>query len=253
MSSKGSVQLQYCKFLVDEEPYCIWDWDLAQQNLDFIESMRPEYFDNVVLHNVKQLEEKEKNFAALSIRLAYFHGMETFFSLICATLQAPGCVVGWLQKYKPSRLRKMIIDINSNSGQNIKTKKGLHQFSWDMLSNTFNSFKLEDREKEKEIKVRFGEFWKRLAEEFVDEKLSAEYNSLKHGLRIKPGGFHMAFGIEKEFGVSPLLKNLFRWVEMNLVLRFLCRRKYAKKGFRMENTIFGLRNIGILSKMHGVD
>ncbi len=193
--------MQHSKFLVYDKPNCIWDWDLMQQNLDFIESMRPEYFDNVVLHNVKQLEEKEKNLAALSIRLAYFHGMETFFSLICATLQAPECVVGWLQKYSANSLRNMVIKINSE--QNIITKNGPHQFSWEDLSNTFNSFKLEDRDKEQEIKDRFGKLWKRLAAEFVDEKLIAEYNSLKHGLRIEPGGFHMAIGQEKEFGVSP--------------------------------------------------
>jgi len=107
--------------------------------------MRPEYFVNVALHNDKQLEENEKNFAALSIRLAYFHGIETFFSLICATLQAPECVVGWLRKYSVNSLRKMVEDINS--GQNIKTKNGPHQFSYEELSNTFNSFKLKDREK----------------------------------------------------------------------------------------------------------
>ena len=193
--------MQYSKFVVYDKPYCIWDLDLSQKNLDFIESMSPEYFNNVALHNVKQLEEEEKNLAALSIRLAYFHGMETFFSLICATLQAPECIVGWLQKYSGNSLRKMVIDINA--GQNILTKKGPNQFSWEELSNTFNSFKLEDGEKEHEIKARFGEFWKRLAAEFVDEKLIFEYNSIKHGLRIGPGGFHMAIGQEKEFGVSP--------------------------------------------------
>jgi hypothetical protein len=200
-ATKEGGQLQYNKFLVYDKPYCIWDWDLVQQNIDFIESMRPEYFDNVALHNVKQLEGKEKNLAALSIRLAYFHGMETFFSLICATLQASECVVGWLQKYSANSLRKMVIDINN--GQDIMTKKGPHQFSWEYLSNSFNSFELEDKEKEQEIKVRFGKLWKNLATEFVDEKLIAEYNSLKHGLRIEPVGFHLAIGQEKEFGVSP--------------------------------------------------
>lgn len=193
--------MEYCKFVVYDEPYCIWDLDLAQKNLDFIESMRPEYFKNVALHNVKHLEDKEKNLAALSIRLAYFHGMETFFSLICATLQAPECVVGWLQKYPPGSLQKMVKDINN--GRDIKTKKGPHQFSWEYLSNTFNSFELEDKEKEQEIKVKFGKFWKSLATEFVDEKLISEYNNIKHGLRIEPGGFHMAIGQEKEFGVPP--------------------------------------------------
>jgi len=193
--------LQNCKFIIYDKPYCIWDLDLSQKNLDFIESMSPEYFNNVALHNVKQLEEEEKNLAALSIRLAYFHGMETFFSLICATLQAPECIVGWLQKYSANSLRKMIIDINA--GQNILTKNGPNQFSWEELSNTFNSFKLEDADKEHEIKARFGEFWKRLAVEFIDEKLITEYNNIKHGLRINPRGFHMAIGLEKEFGVSP--------------------------------------------------
>ena len=251
--------MQYSKFLVYDKSYCIWDWDLVQQNLDFIESMRPEYFVNVALHNDKQLEEKEKNFAALSIRLAYFHGMETFFSLICATLQAPECVVGWLQKYSVNSLRKMVEDINS--GQNIKTKKGPHQFSYEELSNTFNSFKLEDREKEHEIKARFGEFWKKLAVEFVDEKLNAEYNSLKHGLRIEPGGFHMAMGQEKEFGVSPPPNEFISMGGNEFGSSFFIQEEICQKGvpnrkyhFRVKKysvnwdpTIIGIRVI-LLSK-----
>lgn len=168
----------------------------------FIESMMPEYFDNVVLHSGKQLEEEEKNLAALSIRLAYFHGMETFFSLVCATLQASECVVGWLQKYQVVDLRDMIKDIDS--GEDIWTKGGPTQFSWEELSNVFNSFKLEDAEKEEKIKTEFAKFWKRLASEFLDEKSSAEYNNIKHGLRVQSAGVHVDMWQEREFGVSPL-------------------------------------------------
>lgn len=197
--------MEYSKFVVYKEPYCVWDFDLNQTNLEFIKSMRPEYFDNVVLHNSKQLEEEEKNLAALSIRLAYFHGMETLFSLICATLQAPECVVGWLQKYTVNGLRNMIKDIDSE--QDIWTKRGPTKFSWEELSNAFNSFKLEDVGKEQKIKAEFGKFWKKLAAEFQDKKSSDEYNNIKHGLRIQSGGVHVAMGEEREFGVSPPPEN----------------------------------------------
>jgi hypothetical protein len=202
--------------------------DLAQKNLDFIESMRPEYFNYVAHHNFKMLEGKEKNLAALSIRLAYFHGMETFFALICATLQAPECVVGWLQKYEIGSLRNMVKDIDN--GRNIKRKKEPYHFSWEYLSKTFNCFQLEDKEKEQEIKVGYGKFWKILATEFIDEKRISEYNNLKHGLRIEPVGFEMFIAEEKECGVSPPFNEAISMGGSEFGSSFLIRNKICENG-----------------------
>ncbi len=49
----------------------------------------------------------------------------------------------------------------------------------------------------------FGDFWERLASEFLEQNRIDEYNSLKHGLRVSSGGFGLSFGVEHEFGVPP--------------------------------------------------
>ncbi|WP_319508143.1 hypothetical protein [uncultured Methanolobus sp.] len=196
------MDLEYYQFVVYNEPYCIWDVDLGQINLEFINSMEPEYFKNVVVHNSKQLEGEERNLAAISIRLAYFHSLETFFSLICAALQAPRCVVGWLQKYPPGSLQKMVKDIDN--GKSIMAVNKSQAVSWNDLSTSIlNNLVLEDKDKEKEIKVKFGKLWGKLATEFTNETLTSEYNNLKHGFRIRSGGFHMSVAEEKDIGVSP--------------------------------------------------
>ena len=49
----------------------------------------------------------------------------------------------------------------------------------------------------------YAKLWQKLAHEFLDEVHIQEYNSLKHGFRIKSGGFALAVGKEHEYGVPP--------------------------------------------------
>ena len=60
---------------------------------------------------------------------------------------------------------------------------------------------LSDKEKEAEIKSAFGSFWKSLASDYLDPGLRDEFNSLKHGLRVQPGGFRVAFGLQESPGI----------------------------------------------------
>ncbi|KGK98542.1 hypothetical protein LI82_06605 [Methanococcoides methylutens] len=220
--------MQYYKFVVYDEPYCIWDVDLAQVNLEFIESMKPEYFENVVQNNLELLESEEKNLAAISIRLTYFHAMETFFSLLCATLQASNCVVAWLQKYPPGSLQKMVKDIGD--GKEIMTGLGKQQLSWEDLSNTLNSFVLEDKDKETKVKTKFTKLWRILADDFTNETLVSEYNNLKHGFRIRPGGFHLSMATENIHGVSPPPEDFKSMGRSEFGTSFFMRENICQKG-----------------------
>lgn len=231
-------------FMVYDEPYCIWDSDLKKINLDFINSMNPEYFENVVVHNFEQIEGDKKDLAAISIRLAYFHGMETFFSLICAALQAPECIIGWLQKYPPGSLQKMVKDINSGIG--IKTRSELHKKSWEEISvAVLNYLVLEDKEKEKEIKEKFGIFWNELSKEFTDELLTSEYNNLKHGFRIHSSGFYLSMGLEKECGVSPPLDEFVSMGGNEFGTSFFMQENICEKGVPNGKYHFRVRQYNV--------
>jgi len=60
---------------------------------------------------------------------------------------------------------------------------------------------LDDKEKESSIKSSFAQLWARLAGQLLDQDFRQEYNSIKHGLRVRPGGFYLAFGAESTPGV----------------------------------------------------
>jgi hypothetical protein len=194
-------------FVVGEEPYCVWEWDLKERNLEFIGGLNPDFFKHIVGLNRENLDAEENQVAALAIRMAYFHGLETLFSLICATIQAPDCVVGWLQKYRLWQLRDLIKSISNQDS--IMTKLQFKKISWLGISNLVNSFKLEDEEKTRRIKEEFGNLWKRLADEILHKDYRFEYNSIKHGLRVVPGGVTVSIGEEKEYGVPPPREEFF--------------------------------------------
>jgi hypothetical protein len=61
---------------------------------------------------------------------------------------------------------------------------------------------MDDKKREREIKDGFGDLWGRFASDFLNEKQNQEYNSLKHGLRLRPGGFTLAVGTEETPGVG---------------------------------------------------
>src|SRR5690349_21028069 len=93
---RGMEDIYYVPFVVNEKPFCVWEWDLPQRNLDFIGSLDAEYFEYVAKISARELEGEDCQRAAVTIRAAYSHGLETLFALLFAALQAPACMVGWI-------------------------------------------------------------------------------------------------------------------------------------------------------------
>ena len=190
--------MQHYPFVVDETPYCLWDWDLKRETLVYLDSLDPTYFAAVGLLLAPGLELPQKNQAALGIRLAYFQALESFFALLAATVQAPHAPLGWLVKYKNIELRSLIEKIES--GQPVKTRLTARA-TWEELSAAINGFQLDDPHREDEIRQGFARVWGRCAREFVSDRAGSEYNSIKHGLRVHSSGFSVSVGIEKKPGV----------------------------------------------------
>lgn len=75
----------------------------------------------------------------------------------------------------------------------------MKEASWKGIVNLiFHNFTLEDDEQASKIKSNFAQLWQRFASQFLDKKNRDEYNSIKHGLRLNPGGFKLALGIQKD-------------------------------------------------------
>ena len=54
----------------------------------------------------------------------------------------------------------------------------------------------------------FADLWLKFAGDFTDKLNAKEYNSIKHGLRVRSGGFSLKIGREHEYGVPPPEKEM---------------------------------------------
>lgn len=246
--------MQYSKFVVDETPWCAWDWDLKKQNLNFIEGVDPTYFEYLAQVYVNSPDADKEHKAALALRTAYSHGIETFFSFLFAALQAPDCVIGWVHKYQISDLKSLIEKVNHR--QHIYTKVYIDPITWKNITNALLVFSLDDKDKEKRIKQKFAIAWQKLADDFLASHFIPEYNSIKHGFRARPGGIQVAFGTENEPGIPAPPENMRLWGKSEFGSTFFTveildnsKRNFRllrhSRGWQLENFYYGLHFISL--------
>lgn len=174
-------------FFVGDVPYAVWEWNMPERNLEFVRGIEHEYFEYVAATHLENLKGERRHLAALSIRAAYFHGLETFLTLICAAIQAPGCVPAWIQRCSTLQLRNLVTQISSGACVVINPLK-LRPISWNSLAEKIINFSdIEDQELA-EIRSDFAGLWTRLAGDWLTQIGNDEYNSIKHGLRVRTGG-----------------------------------------------------------------
>jgi hypothetical protein len=192
--------IQRIRFAVNETPYCFWSLDAIGQDLEFINKIDPRYFEHIAELHGESLEGDQKQYAAAAIRIAYSQGLETLFAFLCAVAQAPDCVMGWFLKYQNRDLYDVVRKINDR--QAIYKKLRCDRVTWKKIAElVFSSLKTGDDEKDKAICDNFARLWRRFASDFLNKHHELEYNSIKHGLRAKLGGFYLALGAEDTPGV----------------------------------------------------
>ena len=107
------------RFVIDEHPCCVWDWDPKQHNDMFIENFQPTYFRYIAEALAASVTDDNEQLFAIATRSTYSQALETLFALVGATLQAPDYVLGWLLHYRPDQLKSLIEKICV--GEPIKT------------------------------------------------------------------------------------------------------------------------------------
>ncbi len=191
--------MQSSIFLVNEEPYCIWEVDILERNNKFLDGIDTGYFNYIIETNSNVDDEKR---ASIVLRSTLYHAMETMFSLLGAYMQAPDCTYAWIAKCSNTQLRDLIEKINTPNND-VFTKLNIDEVSWNSLAKSIFQCYLPGTERNKETVEEFASFWARTAGEFTKKNHINEYNSLKHGFRVRSGGFSLAIGVEHEYGVSP--------------------------------------------------
>ena len=185
--------------MVHQEPYCLWGQDIKERNVEFLKGLDTEYFDFLTTLGLEADDEKR---ASVLLSTTLHHATETLFSLIGAYVQAPDCVYAWMAKCQNSQLRNLVSDIASGD-ETIVRKLKIRSLSWQEISNSICNYLPYDEPKKMAIASGFARAWSRLANEFTDELQIDQYNSLKHGLRVRSGGFKLAVGSEPAPGVKP--------------------------------------------------
>lgn len=185
--------------VVNDEPYNIWDVNIAERNKEYLEGIDVDYFQ--YLNETYQKSDDEKR-SSIALRASLHHAIETLFSLIGALLQAPTAVYAWMPKCSNSDLRSIVKRINDKD-DTLFIRYRFPRPSWKAISDVVFQWYLPGTDKQKRTIDLFAVLWQRLSYEFQDQNHIHEYNSIKHGFRIKSGGFALAFGEEKEYGVAP--------------------------------------------------
>ncbi len=185
--------------VVNDEPYCIWDVNIPERNEEYLKGIDVDYFQ--YLNETYQKSNDEKR-ASIALRASLHHATETLFSLIGALLQAPRAVYAWVPKCSNSDLRDILKRINSKDAT-LFIRYRFPRLSWKAISEVVFQCYLPGTDKQKRTVKLFAELWQRLSYEFEDQNHINEYNSIKHGFRIRSGGFSLAIGKEKEYGVAP--------------------------------------------------
>jgi len=197
------MPIQNVIVMVDEEPYCFWSLNPQGENLEYLNSINGRYFEdmgNVLLEEFGKREDK-LNISTM-MRINYYHALETLFSYLCALVQAPDYVVGWIQMASTPNLKHVVARIDSHD-DSIKRTLNIDAISWEELAKQVLQASDRDSEQVNLNILKFGEFWNRLASEFLQEASRNEYNAMKHGLRLQSGGYSLSFGPETEPGVLP--------------------------------------------------
>jgi hypothetical protein len=179
-------------FGVGEKLHCLWDCNIPALNLEFLNSIDHEYFKYLAEIHSGSLTSPHKLRAAIALHTAYFHGLETLFSLIFAGLHAPSVIPAWILKCRTEELRNLVATVNSKQqAPNVRIR--FEDYSWKSISALFNGVALDGNNEQEKAVDDLGKLWQMFAGDYADSFAVDAYNSFKHGFRVKLGGMKIAF------------------------------------------------------------
>lgn len=176
---------------------CVWGWDLQEREKIFINGVDEKYFDYVAKKFIADLDGESAQHAATAIRASYALCLETLFTLVGSCMQAPGCAAAWSLKAWPKHIR-LVCNSLRQGYWNLPTPWNINSHNFDFLKFSqmlIQYTKWSESEHDNTAKI-FSDLLIMLCDEYLDEKNSQEYNSIKHGFRARSGGFRLSVGIE---------------------------------------------------------
>jgi hypothetical protein len=201
-SPEGTPLIHHTVFLVGDCPHCVWGDTIEETNRRYLEGIDPDYHDYLALTHHKHLRlRKDRQRAALALRTHYHHGLETLFSLAGALLQAPAAVPAWMQLCGTDTLPKIVREVQS--GSFTRTMLPIREITWQSIAAFVHQWDGSPPQRKADTIEHFSRVWSRFASDFLDLHRANEYNGIKHGLRVRSGGFGLRVGMEHTYGVAP--------------------------------------------------
>jgi hypothetical protein len=188
----GELRLYRAPFVTFERPHCVWEYDLPEVVLDFLAELDPKYFETIAEMHAERIRATPCQVSATALRGLYFQGLETLFALTGALIQAPTAVPAWLVRYKNEQLEALIRSISESRPVLAHLHHKLN--SWEDLAGVVFRPMDADQSVKDEAARSTARMWRLFAEDFLDPIRKIEYNSIKHGMRIRQGGFRIAIG-----------------------------------------------------------
>ena len=191
--------MQSSVFAVNDEPFCLWEVDLERRVHSFLDGIDVDFFEYTLQTHLQTEDEKR---ALVAIRFSLHHATEAMFSLLGAFIQAPDCPYAWIAKCSNGELRKFTERVNRNDPELI-SKLNIPVVSWQSVGTAIFATYKPGTERQTSTVECFANLWAALTAELNNPAYVDEYNALKHGFRLRSGGFTLLAGVEYEYGVPP--------------------------------------------------
>jgi hypothetical protein len=177
-----------------------WDTDAKGVNERFLSDIDPEYFLEIASCLMVKYKQDASPRAALGMRHMYHHSLECMFSMACALVQANNYPIGWIMSYTNGQLRDTVDAISRGRPVPVRFR-GLDEPRWSgLLKAIFRRIGPSVPEIQPSALEENASTIGTLARDLVSEVYADEYNSIKHGLRLRSGGFTFRMGLEEEPG-----------------------------------------------------
>ncbi|MCC6826351.1 MAG: hypothetical protein IT172_11455 [Acidobacteria bacterium] len=195
------------QFVIGKRPFCFWDAEILDINRQFLLDLDPNYFSfladlywGILSADEDGSDPKSRQYAAVGLRTAYSQGLEVFFSLLFASIQAPNCVFGWLSNYTNKDLFECVESIR-NYKKILSRYQGTVIRTWADIAELIHYPLTETHPEEAAQMIKnFELLCSNFACDFVDPLFTREYNCIKHALRVKMGGYYVAIGAQPDLG-----------------------------------------------------
>lgn len=179
-------------FYVNKRPVCIWAPPpmLKEMNERVVDGIRPEFFIAKSTHLFNELTKTKEPWVGMSLRADYGHAVESVLALLFASIQAPLCIMGWLDLYRVEDIEELCDSLSKGrpfEHMLLDHPKSLRDIVEHVLRPMDAVVVGPDGIEVRREQILEGSLaaLQRMIEDFLDADARAEYNAYKHGYRLR--------------------------------------------------------------------